>query len=129
MDKKTFMQGLEESYNKDETIVLMKEMMERIVNIIPVQGLRFIHTSSIEASDRLEKAIEALVDDKDLDQDSFRKLLMDLCFSLTVWRQQQRMLAIVYNKLKSDEEVPIPVEQRTAEEESESNEDDDDRTK
>ena len=129
MDKKTFMQGLEESYNKDETIVLMKEMMESIMNIIPVQGLRFIHTSSIEASDRLEKAIEALVDDKDLDEDSFRKLLMDLCFSLTIWHQQQRMLAIVYNKLKSDEEVPIPVEQQSAEESESNEDDDDDRTK
>lgn len=128
MEKKTFMQGLEESYNKDETIILMKEMMERIIDIIPVQGLRFIHTSSIEASNRLEKAIEALVDDKDLDQESFKKLLMDLCFSLTVWRQHQRMLAIVYNKLKSDEEVPIPVEPQTAEEEPEED-DDDDRTK
>ena len=126
MEEKTFVKGLEESYNQDAKIVLMKEMMERIIDIIPVQGLKFIHTSSSEASDRLEKAIETLVDGKELDEDGFKKLLMDLCFSLTVYRQQQRMIAIVYNKLKSDEEDPIPVEQLAAEEEPE---EDDDRTK
>ena len=126
MEEKTFVKELEESYNKDAKIILMKEMMERIIDIIPIQGLKFIHTSSSEASDRLEKAIEALVDDKDLDQDSFRKLLMDLCFSLTVYRQQQRMIAIVYNKLKSDEEDPIVIDQPA---EAEPEDDDDDRTK
>lgn len=125
-EKKSFVKGLEESYNQDAKVVVMKEMMEKLIELFPVQGLKFINSSMGDANARLEKSIDTLLDDQDLNQESFRNLMMDLCFALTVYRQQNRMIGVIYNRLKDDKDEPIKIDEKTNESEED---DDDDRTK
>lgn len=128
-EKKTFVQEMEEDFKADKNLVVMEELMDMLIKMTPVYGLKFIHKSGVEGSRLLEDAINILLSDEDLTEETYRQVIKNLCYCLIHYRQQQRLIATAYNQLKSDKDEPIPVEPKTAEEEPEEDDDDDDRTK
>jgi len=129
MEEKTFVSELEESFKSDEKIQLMNELMMSVVKIAPVQSLRFVYTATEDPINKIEKCIDTLTSDQDLDHDGFLNLVKDLCFSVVTLKHNREVLANAYNTLKSDVEDPIGKSAKKADEAESESDDDDDRTK
>ena len=128
MEEKTFVSELEESFKSDEKIQLMNDLMMSVVKIAPVQSLRFVYTATEEPINKIEKCIDTLTSDQDLDHDGFLNLVKDLCFSVVTLKHNREVLANAYNTLKTDVEDPIGKSANKVDAEPE-DDDDDDRTK
>ena len=109
--------------------------MTSIVKLAPVGGIKFCHTALEDPTRNIEKVLNRLTDEENINQEDFRDILKYLSLSYLEVKRVRNTLALIYNEIKGDEEPALPVDsiysssKAEAKENTSEEEDDDDRTK